>query len=290
VITKSDHQDDNPAGDPDKLITNIMPEGPEIATCAHQLSALVGSTITNWWYSNDAKISGLDPIFPEIIRHVISYGKKLIIVGDHRIYIFSYGMEGRLSYHDDNPSLPYLRILFILTLPSDEIKYVAFEDSRKLGNLVIAVDYSSIAKLGPDMLALSLSNELTIPLIRDRLMRYPRRKLADTLIDQEVIAGIGNYLRSEIMFYARLYPLRIVNTLSETEWDMLARSISYVIMAAFHGNGLSIRSYISPNGSLGTYQCAVYHQSSVTVDNVTYPVIRLPHSGRSLFYVPQLQI
>lgn len=265
-----------------------MPEGPEIATCAQKLQSLVGNTLTSWWYSNDAKIKGLDPVFPDVIRHVISYGKKLIIVTDHRIYLFSYGMEGRLAYYEE-ATASHLRVLLMMTTPQEEPIYLGFQDSRKLGQLVIATDYSSIANLGPDMLALSLRNELTVSLIKERLMRYPRRKLADTLIDQEVIAGIGNYLRSEIMFYARLHPLRLVNTLQEEEWDLLARSISYVIMAAFQGNGLTIRSYIAPDGSPGSYQCAVYQQSSITIGEETYPVIRLPHGGRSLFYVPSVQ-
>jgi len=94
-----------------------------------------------------------------------------------------------------------------------------------------------LAKLGPDALARGLG-ELDLR-ARIREPRFARRQLHALLLDQSFVAGIGNYLRSEILFAARLHPARRPGDLSAAESRGLARAIARVTRRAYETGGIT---------------------------------------------------
>lgn len=93
-----------------------------------------------------------------------------------------------------------------------------------------------IARLGPEV----LDEATTVRDIAARLALFPRRRLADALLDQQVLAGLGNYLRSEIAFVARLNPWRRLGELSDPERHRLALAIHDITHRSFRTDGVCV--------------------------------------------------
>lgn len=93
-----------------------------------------------------------------------------------------------------------------------------------------------IAKLGPEV----LDEATTARDIAARLVQFPRRRIAEALLDQQVLAGLGNYLRSEIAFVAKLNPWRRLGELGDTERHRLARAVHDVTHRSFRTDGVCV--------------------------------------------------
>jgi endonuclease-8 len=93
-----------------------------------------------------------------------------------------------------------------------------------------------LAKLGPEV----LDEAVTVRDIAARLEQFPRRRLADALLDQHVLAGLGNYLRSEILFVAGLNPWRRLGELSDEERHRLALTVRDLSLRSFRTDGVCV--------------------------------------------------
>ena len=93
-----------------------------------------------------------------------------------------------------------------------------------------------IAKLGPEV----LDDATTVRDIAARLAQFPRRRIADALLDQQVLAGLGNYLRSEIAFVAKLNPWRRLGELSDAERHRLAKAVHDITHRSFRTEGVCV--------------------------------------------------
>jgi hypothetical protein len=93
--------------------------------------------------------------------------------------------------------------------------------------------HKSIAQLGPD----ALKSTFDIESVRKRLHRRGKMKLADLLLDQTFVAGIGNKYKSEILFLRKLWPFRIANNLSQSEEQQLLEEIPRVLKIGYVSAG-----------------------------------------------------
>lgn len=93
-----------------------------------------------------------------------------------------------------------------------------------------------IAKLGPEV----LDEATSVRDIAARLAQFPRRRIAEALLDQQVLAGLGNYLRSEIAFVAKLNPWRRLGELGDTERHRLARVVHDITHRSFRTDGVCV--------------------------------------------------
>ena len=93
-----------------------------------------------------------------------------------------------------------------------------------------------LAKLGPEV----LDEAVSVRDIAERLAQFPRRRLADALLDQQVLAGLGNYLRSEILFVAGLNPWRRLGELSDGERHHLALTVHSLTHRSFRTDGVCV--------------------------------------------------
>jgi formamidopyrimidine-DNA glycosylase len=260
-----------------------MPEAPEVRCIADRLQCLVNCNIVNiQLFPTSNFFSQLSITLPITVTCVRSYGKKLFIVTDQQIFMFSLGMTGRFLLLDDKQELPKHSKCVLLLSNNHRL---VFEDSRNFGRINNLVHNSTIS-LGPDVLQLCLQKQFTYQLVYNCLSNKPKLQIATALLDQELLAGIGNYLRSEILYYAAINPHRKIATFSLQDWSNLTDAINFVMVNAYTNNGLTIRDYISPDGSLGTYNCAVYNKTHDMYGNT---VIKEKFQGRSIFYVDSLQ-
>ena len=217
-----------------------MPEGPEIHRAADRIrNALKGQTIQRVEFDYRT-ISGSEFWFEgEVIQDVEARGKALLIYGPHRVLYAHSQLYGRWMVNKKNRTLPKstrsLRALFetehhVVRLFSATDVYLLNHDE------VETQPY--IAKLGPDVVLTST----TIEEIKSHITsdKYQRRKLSGLLLDQGFLAGIGNYLRSEILFCSTLHPLRTISTCSDEEIHNLSLTVLDIVSRAYQHKGITV--------------------------------------------------
>ncbi len=139
----------------------------------------------------------------------------------------------------------HLRVSF-----SDGGPQLFFRDVRKFGKLLWLAQGRSdsrLDKLGPDALTADFASWASAAARR-------RGSIKAFLLDQSVVAGIGNIYADESLFSARLLPTRKVEQLSRAELHRLHRAVAEILAAAIVAGGSSIDDYIHPDGSDGDYQ------------------------------------
>jgi formamidopyrimidine-DNA glycosylase len=162
-----------------------------------------------------------------------------------------------------------------------------YEDMRGFGKIAIQRTEEELdqrlSKIGFDLLEASLHHgQIPDEQWLSFFNRKSKKKICVFLLEQDKIAGIGNYLRSEILHQAKINPHRSVSSLSDQELLLLRDATQDVIVRAYRSNGLTIKDYIDPEGEKGTFTCLVYGKQ---VDEQGRKVITEKVSGRSIWYV-----
>ncbi|MCE2566227.1 bifunctional DNA-formamidopyrimidine glycosylase/DNA-(apurinic or apyrimidinic site) lyase [Komagataeibacter sp. FNDCF1] len=123
-----------------------------------------------------------------------------------------------------------------------------------------------------------------------------RSSIKALLLDQRVVAGLGNIYVSEALFRARIHPARAAGDVNAAEYDRLAAEIRAVLEEAIAAGGSSLRDYVQPDGELGYFQHAwrVYGREGQGCPECPGPpacngVVRITQSGRSTFFCPRRQ-
>lgn len=166
---------------------------------------------------------------------------------------------------------------------------LTFDDARHFGTLKFVRGTRELerklASLGPDMLA-DPPDELGFTL---RVLRRPRVTLAEALMDQHTVSGIGNYVKAESLWLARLSPHRIVSSLTVEEFVRLRAAIIDVLTQSYGLKGATIRSYADPDGNVGaaTSRFACYGRR-VDLDGLTI-VPEETMDGRTTWWCPERQ-
>lgn len=254
-----------------------MPEGPEVRITADQLQGLIGQKLINTTL-NQAKCSGFELLtYPRTIDSVYSWGKKIIFESQGLYIITSLIMTGRYTFDQSQ----YARICFEF---QDFNLY--FDDKRKMG-FIDVVDTLDL-DVGPDLLEHALNEWISAEewnnIFRKKLLK---RKIVDILLDQKIVAGIGFYLVTDILYYSGIHPFRIGNTITDEELELLRVKSHEVIALSYSYGGLTIEDFISPDKERGEYPTAIYMRSK---DDLGYDVLRAEYTGkRKIWYVAEVQ-
>jgi formamidopyrimidine-DNA glycosylase len=164
---------------------------------------------------------------------------------------------------------------------------VVFRDVRKFGKVLLLAPGSSdprLDKLGPDALAVTA----------EQLARAARRRAGPVksfLLDQAVLAGVGNIYADEALFLAGVRPLRGANRVRPAEWARLADSVRKVLERSIETGGSSISDYIRPDGADGGYQDErrVYGREGEPCSACGARIVRVVIATRSSCYCPRCQ-
>ncbi|MEM1183906.1 MAG: bifunctional DNA-formamidopyrimidine glycosylase/DNA-(apurinic or apyrimidinic site) lyase [Planctomycetota bacterium] len=257
-----------------------MPELPEVETVRRSLAPrLVGRTVTKaTLHRRDIAVMPGDPEggfsrqreihqAPKRVRAAdmlqgrrlvepLRRGKQLAIVsaaGDdgRPAIIVHLGMTGQLRWVAAGGKLDAADHVHA-TWRLDDGSRLVFRDPRRFGGIWLLPDQRDLearwATLGPDGLESSI-NELV-----QALDRSSRRAVKAALLDQGVIAGIGNIYADESLFRAGVHPLTPLEQLDDSDRLRLARSLRGVLQAAVDARGSTLRDYADADGRLGAAQ------------------------------------
>ncbi|UZP66969.1 bifunctional DNA-formamidopyrimidine glycosylase/DNA-(apurinic or apyrimidinic site) lyase [Desulfovibrio mangrovi] len=242
-----------------------MPELPEVETIARGLAPQVEQrTIAAVHILNDSTVAGRRNLLEHrvagcVVRRVHRRGKVLLMdlegaskgtaAEQPTTLAFHLKMSGRLFvYPQGKPPATHTRLIFDL---SDGSR-LFFDDTRKFGycRALAEQDFSDWdfwQKLGPEPLDISECD--FVQLLRDR-----RTRIKAALLDQTVIAGIGNIYADESLFRARIRPDTACNSVPEAKLRTLHGVIQAVLQQAIRECGSSIRDYRDAHGDAGAFQ------------------------------------
>ncbi len=269
-----------------------MPELPEVETTVKGLSVILNQKI----YNVKIHTSKLRFKIPNNIINILRNSKisnlrriaKYIIIDLDTNYslVIHLGMSGRLKTVSSN----YKRIKhdhFILYFFNK--KKLVYNDPRKFGfiDIVKTKDLQKqkyIMGLGID----ALSPDLTAQMIFNKISKS-EVPIKQILLNQKLIAGIGNIYASEILFDAKISPLILGKKLEISRIMKLIKSTRKILKKAIQFGGSSIRDYRSTDGTLGNFQSnfKVYNKEGKKIGNDR--VKKIVQYGRSTFYCPKLQ-
>jgi formamidopyrimidine-DNA glycosylase len=272
-----------------------VPELPEVETVVRDLRPLlVGHVLADLRRSKQRLRTEWQPAWRRQLqgRKVVEVNRRgkwiVIILDDEARLLVHLGMTGQLRVMDaGEPTADHTHLTVTLDSGAAELR---FRDIRRFGTAIVIQgagkvdDFFRASGLGPEPFALAAG--------------YWRERLADTqrclkavLLDQRVVAGVGNIYADESLFEARLAPWQIAAKTSRTEADRLRRAVGKVLERAIEGRGSSIRNYVGGTGLQGSYQreFRVYGCTGRPCQRCKKPIERIRLVGRSTHYCPRCQ-
>lgn len=271
-----------------------MPELPEVETTIKGLKPLIGTFIINIKI-HTPKLRFLIPknivnIKRNIkIEKIIRRGKFIIILlsNDYSIVIHL-GMSGRLRLYKHKSYQKKKHDHFILKTNKEHL--LVFNDTRRFG----FIDYDKLNKIYDRRYMINLGREaLDTNLTGKYLLSKISKKMVpikQILLDQKIIAGIGNIYASEILFNAHISPLELGKDLTLIQCNKIIVSTKKILKKAINSGGSSLKDYVSSDGTLGSFQnnFRVYNKEDDKIKGKI--IIKIIQYGRSTYYCPEFQI
>lgn len=280
-----------------------MPELPEVETVIRGMRPVIeGQTIT----ATHQGRPDLRTPFPNklanrlntrYVSHITRRAKYILAHLDSaETLIIHLGMSGRI--HLATPGEPYdlqKHDHFALTFSSGA--QMIFTDPRRFGQVMLIPEteinnHPAFAKLGPE----PLGNEFAAPVLAAAL-KTRKGPIKNVLLDQHVIAGLGNIYVCEALFQSGIDPQRPANSLTGAETENLTTAIKDVLIRAIDAGGSSLKDYRQTDGTLGYFQhhFAVYGKAREACPGCkcdvskTGGIQQIKQGGRSTFYCPRKQ-
>ena len=278
-----------------------MPELPEVETVRGGLSPLMEGFVFDSVTLNRPNLRfPFDARFKERVQGqvLVKLGRRAkfldaqLASGDR--LLMHLGMSGRFSInhadalgefahtHDTNPKHDH--VIFHMSSGAQ----IVYNDPRRFGfmELIAPGEPSRLDTLGPE----PLSNGFNAPQLRAAI-KAKKSKIKGVLLDQHVIAGLGNIYVCEALFRAGISPRRAAGRLTVAQTETLTGHIKDVIRDAIEAGGSTLKDFAAADGNLGYFQHRfdVYGREGEPCRKCAAPIKRIVQSGRSTFYCPPCQ-
>ncbi|OQX68354.1 MAG: DNA-formamidopyrimidine glycosylase [Sorangiineae bacterium NIC37A_2] len=267
-----------------------MPELPEVEVTRRQIArVLVGRRIETVWVASPSYFFVTPPaqlkkvLLGRVVKELGRTGKYLHAeLDDASSLVVHLGMTGQWSAAGLSRSD---HIQFRLGLDSGT--ELVFRDVRKFGKVEWVRPGGSsarLARLGPDALEIGLG-----PFYERLQSRAIPMKSA--LLDQSILAGVGNIYADEALYQARIVPTRRARDVTRAEAATLLRAIRSILRASIRGGGSTINDYLQPDGELGGFQNwhKVYGKGGAPCPRCKTVLSRVVLGGRSTHFCARCQ-
>lgn len=257
-----------------------MPEGPEVSYMRHMLEKKFAG----------CKLKNIEIKGGRYIRHGIPKELNHLIKKELPLKILKFENKGKFLYIKMENGI-YIGIVLAMTghILFEKTAHTHYEFKTDCGTFYLE-DYRNFAtihiytedemekklkSIGPDLLNEKVSNKLFI----ERIQKYPKKEIATVLIDQKVISGVGNYLRADGLYKAKINPHKLVKDLSEKELISLKQHLQKIMKWA-------LKSHIQ-HKYMRSYTFLVYGRKKT--DRGEDVVANKIEKGRSIYWVPSIQ-
>ncbi|MDE2227500.1 MAG: bifunctional DNA-formamidopyrimidine glycosylase/DNA-(apurinic or apyrimidinic site) lyase [Alphaproteobacteria bacterium] len=276
-----------------------MPELPEVETVVRGLQTRITGTRLLRFTLNRADLRQAVPagiaakVEGRRVARIDRRAKYILMhFADGGVLIAHLGMSGRLTFGDaahPAPPRPHDHAVMVF----EDGSALRFNDPRRFGLIDYAREdalsrHKLLVHLGPEPLAPDFDGPLLA-----RMLKGKKTPIKAALLDQRVVAGLGNIYACESLYWARLSPTRLARTVQGERADRLARAIRHVLERAIAVGGSSLRDYVNASGELGNFQrhFAVYDREGERCPgcDCRARIKRIVQSGRSTFYCAKRQ-
>lgn len=273
-----------------------MPELPEVETIKNTLAPLIcGDTVIKAHILHPDVIKYPDTAaFAQNIedQKITSLGRR----GKYLLFFFEQGgqmvvhlrMTGRMLFaQPEEPLLKHTHVIFDLTSGAQ----LRFSDTRRFGCLwLLGPDetdcYTGMGKLGPEPFSADFNTAYLKGVLGKRKVN-----IKQGLLDQKMVAGLGNIYVDESLFAAAIAPTRPAASLTDREWKELTAAIVCVLQESIKHNGTTFSDYLDGRGQKGDNisYLKVYKREGQSCFRCGNPIHRIKVAGRSSFFCSQCQ-
>lgn len=278
-----------------------MPELPEVETVKNGIAGFIGNAkILAVHITNDNLREKIPEDITEKINgaNILSYrriGKYIVIDLNNKLsLIWHLGMSGKIKTFADLPSQKEKHDHIVIETNHG---WIVYNDARRFGLFTYTPTENLqkskyFCKMGIDPFDSELNGIYLLNKIKNK-----KAPIKEVLLDQSIVNGIGNIYASEILYAARISPLRPACLLNENECCKIVDCTRLILKKAIDNGGSTLHDYQKPDGSLGYFQNlhCVYKKSGqrcpdcVCNFSKTGGIQEKMLSGRSTFYCPTLQ-
>ena len=275
-----------------------MPELPEVETVRSALAqamedrqilhAHVGRPDLRWPLP-DRLASRLEG---RVVGGLQRRGKYVLLPLDQgETMLLHLGMSGSIRIHQAQPPIGKHDHI-VLTMGSGMANapesWIVLNDPRRFGwlDLYRGEVHPMLVDMGPEPLGNSFSADHLVAALVGR-----KGPIKTALLDQALVAGIGNIYACEALFMAGLSPRRKAGTIRGGRADRLVAAIRSVLASAIEDGGTSLRDHVQPGGEIGYFvqRLTVYGRDGQLCGTCGATIRRITQSGRSSFYCPDCQ-
>jgi formamidopyrimidine-DNA glycosylase len=286
-----------------------MPELPEIETVRLQLQkAIVGETLEGYVIYSPRSVHGeLEKFKDQKVTGIRRLAKVLLIDFTNDLTIaFHFKMTGQLILEkNEDGTVSKDRIVgghptedFVRKLPSIHTRVVFkfgkgslyFNDQRlfgwvKVGTTQEISQMAFLQKLGPE--PFDITSEEFISRVGKK-----KKPIKLVIMDQEVIAGVGNIYANDALWEAMIYPKTLANHLSNEQLDTLFQKTKLVLQEGIKHGGATSSDYVNLEGVGGHYQdhFRTYGKTGQPCKRCKTKIVKMEIGGRGTFYCPQCQV
>lgn len=274
-----------------------MPELPEVETVRRSLSEIllkrkIQSVIINYSkiIDNQTENEFMEKVKGQTFHKIDRKGKYLIFYLDDYILLSHLRMEGKYFYIQDmclseEERTKHDHVIFIFE--GAELRY---HDTRKFGRMYLYPIVEDIYHIPPlSSLGFEPFDEsCTVSYLKEKV-KQRRSPIKTILLDQSIIAGLGNIYADEVLFMCHLHPLELTSTLSDEDFQNIIFSSILVLNKAISLGGTTIRSFESSYHITGRFQneLKVHEQKVCPVCKNT--IQKIVVGGRGTYYCPTCQ-
>jgi formamidopyrimidine-DNA glycosylase len=275
-----------------------MPELPEVETVCRALSKVIKNSRIKkiefyrkdlrWQVKDNLEVSLKNNVFIDPYRR----GKYILIpTNTDKIFLIHLGMSGqiRIKKKDIVQKHDHMRMI---VENNNKHFVVTYNDSRRFGYIDLfkkkeLSEHFLLSKIGVEPLGRELTTEYLQNNFKKRVIN-----IKNALIDQKIIAGIGNIYASEILYKAKINPLRKVNSLSQNDLNSIITFTKIILKKSIDVGGTTIRDHMQPDGSLGYFKqkLQVYGKVNEKCKTCYSFIVKEVISNRSTFICKYCQI
>ena len=277
-----------------------MPELPEVETVCLALSKIANNAEIldieilrrdlRWKIKKSLK----NDLENDFFKHPFRRGKFILIptIKDN-ILLIHLGMSGQIKIRDNFENFfKHDHVRITIKSETDKMYFITYNDPRRFGYIDLfhkkeISEHFLLKKLGVE----PFEKKLNVGYLQT-IFNKKSKCIKDTLIDQSVIAGIGNIYASEILFKAKVNPYRSVKTLKKEEINTIINATRQILKKSISVGGTTLQNHLQPSGKLGYFfqELEVYGKKNKKCNKCKQLISVSIISNRSTFFCNNCQI
>ena len=271
-----------------------MPEGPEIRRAADRIEKQIGGKVLDdVWFAFPELASQAGSLIGVKVVAVDTWDKAMLIrFADKRVLYSHNQLYGVWKLHAEDKLPSTSRSLRVRLVAEGRAASLYSASDISLWEESSLAHHPFLARLGPDL----LSQQVSSGDVKQRLLmpEFKRRSLGALLLDQGLVAGLGNYLRSEILFFSQLHPKQRPSDLTDEQLSTLSSHIVEITQTAYRTAGVTnqeawIEQAIASGEPRRQWRFSVFERAGLSCHRCGSVIERMMVGSRRLYSCPQCQ-